>query len=269
MNQEKKDNKEKLSLLERVHQLDLRKTYKRLIYFGIAGAILLIGAFLLANKIFSLDLNFTTNAALVLSSLIAVYFGFFTISAYWVARKVEEYVRMPIRNYEDFIEQAKLVLEKGRGEYRLMVYYPYFSLDKKVRERGGGRVDQLILNLSEEPNPSIKILVLNEPEQDNFLKQMKDTLDIPKEVICEAQARYERLKKNIGKEKFRLYSEGRLPIHVFWSSTIVSFVAIEEPKEYPTPELKCSGFTSRDPDIKEAFRIIFDNNFNKSEAEDE
>ena len=63
MNQEKKDNKEKLSLLERVHQLDLRKTYKRLIYFGIAGAILLIGAFLLANKIFSLDLNLNKAAS--------------------------------------------------------------------------------------------------------------------------------------------------------------------------------------------------------------
>lgn len=249
---------EKKYFWERMHEKNLKSTYKFAIMWIFAFIIIIIIVFYIATFITNCLPN---NIVFIISGVITLFFGIFTIGSYWVARKVEEYVRMPIRIYDDFIKQAKDVLEKGRGEFKVMTYFPYYSLDKKVRLAGGEKVNELLLALSEENNKRLKILILNTEEQEKFFEKMRVGLHVDALTIEEGKVRCTMLHRNLSDDNFKLYNGERLPIQMFWSSTIVTFVAISEPPEFPTPELKCSGFTSKDPDINKAFRIIFDNYF--------
>jgi hypothetical protein len=202
------------------------------------------------------------NWFFLISILVSFYSAYFTISAYWIARKVEEYVRTPIRNYADFIEQAKLVLETGRPEFKIMVYYPYFSIEDYVKKRGGNLIDNALEGISKNPSQPIELYILNANERAAFLTNMKDTVGVSSSHIKLVEAAFNELQENfqnsVFKNEMREHLKGRFPIQMFWSSTIMTFVAMHNPATYPNQALKCSGFTSRDPDILAAFRMIFE-----------
>jgi hypothetical protein len=203
-----------------------------------------------------------TNWYFIISILISLYSAYFTISAYWVARKVEEYVRTPIRNYADFIEQARLVLETGRPEFKIMTYYPCFSIDEWVKNKGGDRIDSLIDQVSKNPNKPVELYILNQKERESFLQNMRDNVGVSAKHIETVKAIFNELQEsfqnNLFKNEMKEHQNGRFPIQMFWSSTVMTFVAMHNPLTYPNHALKCSGFTSRDPDILAAFKMIFD-----------
>jgi len=249
---------------EKIHEKDLRETFKWIL----RGLFLLLLFTVLYVWLANTDLfwdaathsNARNNWYFIVSVLISIYSAYFTLSAYWIARKVEEYVRTPIYDYADFIEQAKKVLETGRPDFRIMVYYPYFSIDEYVESKGGQLIDRLLNEISKSPNKSVKLYILNEPERERFLKDMENKVGVETDHISTVQAHFNELKKRFQNKELanetKEHRDGKFPIQMFWSSNLMTFVA--SPKDYPNNNLKCSGFTSRDPAILEAFKMIFD-----------
>src|SRR6266550_191895 len=86
---------------EYLNELNLRWTFGIIV----VGLIVLptsaglIGYYL--NKSATNQQEVKNNWYFLVSILVSFYSAYFTISAYWIARKVEEYVRTPIRNYAD------------------------------------------------------------------------------------------------------------------------------------------------------------------------
>jgi hypothetical protein len=251
---------------EYLNELNLRRTFG-IIVIGLI--VLPASAGIVAYYVNKNAINHQevrNNWYFIISILVSFYSAYFTISAYWIARKVEEYVRTPIRNYADFIEQAKLVLETGRPEFKIMAYYPDFSIEDYVKKKGGSLIDAALDEISKNPSQPIELYILNEQERTTFLKNMEDTVGVKASHIRTVKAHFDELKENfqnnVLKSEMREHEKGRFPIQMFWSSTIMTFVAMHNPATYPNQALKCSGFTSRDPDILAAFRMIFEDFYN-------
>jgi hypothetical protein len=248
---------------EKIHELNLRRTFG-LVLLGLFLLLILtiVFAYFVDNHapwIAQSDQNAKGNWYFIFSALISIYSAYFTISAYWIARKVEEYVRMPIRNYPDFIEQARKVLKEGFGEYKIMVYYPCFEINTRVQDEGGEEVDKLLMKLANDSNSPVEMLILDADGRNKFLADMITNTGVEKAETDRANGTLSLLLPRFG-NKIREHrnSNPRFPIHLFWSSNVMAFVAIHNPEGYPNRDLKCSGFTSRDPDIQAAFRMIFD-----------
>lgn len=258
----------KKPLWERMHEWNLSRTFW-IILLGLV--LLLVSTIIFAwfvddhvPWVAKSDSNARNNWYFIFSALISIYSAYFTLSAYWIARKVEEYVRTPIRDYADFIEQARIVLETGRPEFKIMTYYPYFSIDEYVANKGGMVIDSLLGEILSSSNKSVELYILNETERTTFLDDMKSKVNVSARHIQTVKAHFDELqddfKNDVLANKTREHRDGKFPIQMFWSSTIMTFVA--NPKDYPNKNLKCSGFTSRDPDILEAFKMIFDDYYN-------
>lgn len=202
------------------------------------------------------------DSVTLLSILIGIIFGIFSLASFNVARRIEKNIRHAIDNFADFTEYMQKVMAEPvlNSKYRMAVIYPYFGLLKSVNsklEKEGYDLNKRVCDLV--LTDKINILMGNKDHRNDFLKQVETNPDIHKEHFeFEKDTKtVEIYLKKSNDKKFNNVKESYFenPIHIVIAEKTMVWGSVDEAGF-------CKGFYSKDKDIVESYKKLFDILFN-------
>lgn len=263
------------------------------IFFSLSLSILVIaiGITLFMYSILRLNHFILDDSNTFIAIVISLLFGIFSFASFHVARKIEKNIRHAVDNFGDFSEyMVKVLNEKMKKEkYKMAVIYPYFGLLESVSKNLPNGFNDTISKLINKNK--IEILMGNYEQRTNFLKQINDSPDKNKELFNrESQHKFaleylvkgnKYLRENIKNhfdsnqddfikdgirvnkdffEKNELTIITRNNIKECYFDNPIHIVAAEKSMVWGTVDEAgfCTGFYSKDRDIVNAFKRLFD-----------